>query len=158
MSGFITLTGTLTGCFSTGQGACSRSFLEWAVFLDLKKMVKYCSAYDCYSYCGTSGLSFHRIPKDVVRRKQWISALKLKRQLKWDCVWICSDHFTPDSYENTKHELGLHKKKRLKKNAIPTIFSYKKQEETTGRKRRIEERERKQVRILDKSFHFKNYL
>ena len=53
---------------------------------------------------------------------------------------------------------SLHKKKRLKKNAIPTIFSYKKQEETTGRKRRIEERERKQVRILDKSFHFKNYL
>ena len=101
MSGFS----TLTGCFSTGkvigQGACSGSFLEWAVFLDNKKMVKYCSAYDCYSYCGTSGLSFHRIPKDVVRRKQWISALKLKRQLKWDCVWICSDHFTPDSYENT---------------------------------------------------------
>ena len=98
-------------------------------------MVKYCSAYDCYSYCGTSGLSFHRIPKDVIRRKQWISAVKLKRQPKWDCVWICSDHFTPDSYENTKHELGLHKKKRLKKNAIPTIFSYKKQEEPTGRKR-----------------------
>ena len=121
-------------------------------------MVKYCSAYDCYSYCGTSGLSFHRIPKDVVRRKQWISALKLKRQLKWDCVWICSDHFTPDSYENTKHELGLHKKKRLKKNANPTIFSYKKQEETIGRKRRIEKRERKQVGILDKSYHFKNYL
>ena len=72
--------------------------------------------------------------------------------------WICSDHFTPDSYENTKHELGLHKKKRLKKNAIPTLFSYEKQEETTGRKRRIEECERKQVRILDKSFHFKNYL
>ena len=152
---------TLTGWFSTGkvigQGACSGSFLEWAVFLD-KKMVKYCLAYDCYSYCGTSGLSFYRITKDVVRRKQWISALKLKRQLKWECVWICSNHFTPDSYENTKHELGLHKKKRLKKNAIPTIFSYKKQEETTGRKRRIEERERKQVRILDKSFHFKNYL
>ena len=122
-------------------------------------MVKYCSAYDCYSYCGTSGLSFHRIPKDVVRRKQWISALKLKRQLKWDCVWICSDHFTPDSYENTKHELGLHQKKRLKKNAIPTIFSYEKTgRDYTGRKRRIEERERKQVRILDKSFHFKNYL
>ena len=77
-------------------------------------MVKYCSAYDCYNYCGTSVFSFHRIPKDFVRRKQWISALKLKRQLKWDCVWICSDHFTPDSYENTKHELGLHKKKRCK--------------------------------------------
>ena len=46
-------------------------------------MVKYCSAYDCYSYCGTSGLSFHRIPKDVVRRKQWVSALKLKRQLRF---------------------------------------------------------------------------
>ena len=93
-------------------------------------MVKYCSAYDCYSYCGISGLSFHRIPKDVVRRKQWISALKLKRQLKWDCVWICSDHFTPDSYKNTKHELGLNLNMHLAQSFSCTIAASESDEST----------------------------
>ena len=103
-------------------------------------MVKYCPAYGCNNYSSTPGLSFHRVPADQSQRKRWIAALKLEKQLKWNNTYICSAHFTPDSFDNLQKELGFRKYNRLKKDAVPSIFSFRKHEEDRfERKRRLEE-------------------
>ena len=72
-------------------------------------MGKYCAAYGCNSKGGTPGLSFHKIPVEQTQRKRWIAAPKLEKELKWDVTFICSTHFTPDSFDNLQKELGFRK-------------------------------------------------
>ncbi|KAJ8254807.1 hypothetical protein GJAV_G00197550 [Gymnothorax javanicus] len=71
------------------------------------------------------GITFHRFPKDPVRRLQWCSALRsqsIDHQL-----WVptknsvlCSLHFTPDMFDRTGQTV------RLRESAIPTIFDFRK--------------------------------
>ena len=79
---------------------------------------------------------------------KWIAALKLKKTLKWEYTKVCSEHFSPDSYEgHVERDLGFLKNLRLKKDAVPSIFCFTKNNEDDkyGRKRRMESRERKEV-------------
>lgn len=51
-------------------------------------------------------LCVFRFPKDPIKRKEWIQ--KCKRGNKWNpnTSYICSEHFTPDSFiRNMKAEL-----------------------------------------------------
>ena len=83
-------------------------------------MVTSCEAYGCTNRWKTgSGHSFHRIPvnkPDLLTK--WISAIRRDNWKPKKDMYICSDHFTPDSFLPIK---GLGRRK-LKPNAVPSIF------------------------------------
>ncbi|XP_035264916.1 uncharacterized protein LOC118222998 isoform X2 [Anguilla anguilla] len=71
------------------------------------------------------GITFHRFPKDPVRRLQWCSALR--RQSSDHQLWVptknsvlCSLHFTSDMFDRTGQTV------RLRDCAIPTVFDFRK--------------------------------
>ena len=83
-------------------------------------MVTSCKAYGCTNRWKTgSGRSFHRIPvnkPDLLTK--WISAIRQDNWKPKKDMYICSDHFTPDSFLPIK---GLGRR-TLKPNAVPSIF------------------------------------
>ena len=72
------------------------------------------------------GVSLHKFPSDGRIRKQWISEVK-KTRVDWKkpsaYSLVCSDHFTEDCFERMAEKLGLKRKRVLKPDAVPTIFS-----------------------------------
>ncbi|XP_055049989.2 uncharacterized protein [Misgurnus anguillicaudatus] len=88
-----------------------------------------CSAYKCkkrsdreYKEAYNRGeFSFHKFPlADGLRVREWL------RRMRWQNWWptgnsvLCSDHFEKDCFE----QMGSHK--RLRRNAVPTIFNFPK--------------------------------
>ena len=91
------------------------------------RMVKRCIAAGC---CNTNGdgISLHKFPSDGLIRKQWTKQVQ-KIRPKWsgpsDFSVLCSDHFMEDCFEPDSalaSKMGLEKRKRLKPDAVPTIF------------------------------------
>ena len=125
-------------------------------------MGKTCVAANCTNRCGTTeNVSFHTFPnreKDEVRHKQWVLQVQRTRA-DWKGPtsvhsFVCSDHFTEDSFEITHRfmkDMGIKTAKRLKCDAIPTIFPRAKYDETTKpkRKRKAFEKREKQRLLAD---------
>ncbi|XP_051988061.1 uncharacterized protein LOC127647688 isoform X1 [Xyrauchen texanus] len=94
-----------------------------------------CSAYKCkkrsdreFKEAYSRGeFSFHKFPlADGLRVREWL------RRMRWQNWWptgnsvLCSDHFEKDCFE----QMGSHK--RLKSNAVPTIFNFPKHLQSKG--------------------------
>ncbi|XP_065305139.1 THAP domain-containing protein 3-like isoform X1 [Dermacentor albipictus] len=80
----------------------------------------------------TNGVCYHRFPSDNALRKKWLCAV---RRVVWSPdknACVCSDHFTPDCYKDSVYLMeafGLAKAnygRRLKEDAVPTLFVYTK--------------------------------
>jgi len=108
-----------------------------------------CVAADCSTTTGM-GYSMHRFPNDESLRRRWISAVKQQRK-DWDgpstTSLLCSKHFMKDSYMKTGKQycddFGIPAQKRLKSDAVPTIFPRsidRYVESTTPRSRPLSER------------------
>ena len=76
-------------------------------------------------------LSFHPIPADEGRRKRWIVAIRRDEgehfRVTGNTV-VCSEHFTSDSYHSPHlfaSAPGVRVSRRLKNDAVPTIFAFK---------------------------------
>ncbi|KAF0751470.1 piggyBac transposable element-derived protein 4-like [Aphis craccivora] len=70
---------------------------------------------------GRSNISFHRFPKDLKYRKEWIQKCKRGDHFNPDTSFICSDHFNVDTFvRDLKAELLGYapKSRRLKEDAI----------------------------------------
>lgn len=66
-------------------------------------------------------LSFHRLPKDKNRRKQWLSALNITTEIPDKAVkFVCSNHFENDQFL-TYTEIRV-----LVPSAVPSLFVDKK--------------------------------
>ena len=83
--------------------------------------------------CNTTsrmGCSLHSFPKDETLRRKWISAVKRQRN-SWDgpssSSLLCSKHFKEDCFVmegvRFRDALGIPAQKRLKGDAVPTIFA-----------------------------------
>ena len=91
-------------------------------------MPRRCVAAGCNTASG-EGYSLHAFPRDQGLRAKWIRAVKRQRS-NWEGPsahsMLCSKHFEPDSFatEGVRYRdaIGLPTKKRLKPEAIPTIF------------------------------------
>jgi len=88
--------------------------------------MKGCIANGCSNTCNTPGKSLHRFPKDCMRRKEWIRRISKKNLNPTNSTYVCSDHFTPDSF---KYDAALLRRldhsfrcRRLRQDAIPTLF------------------------------------
>ncbi|XP_062550142.1 zinc finger protein 30-like [Armigeres subalbatus] len=85
----------------------------------MKCIVKSCK-HDFHQ--AAPGFSKHRFPRDEALRLLWIKAVALgNNQLldpdtNYESVLICSDHFTPECFSDTKA------RKTLRRESIPTVF------------------------------------
>ena len=92
-------------------------------------MPRRCIAAGCDSV-GGKDCSLHKFPKNEAIRKKWIKAVKEQRS-NWDgpspYSLLCSLHFTDDCFITEgirfRDELGMPTAKRLKPDAVPTIFA-----------------------------------
>ena len=91
-------------------------------------MPRRCIAAGCSTSSG-EGHSLHAFPRDDSMRKKWIRAIKQQRS-NWDgpssSSLLCSKHFEPECFalEGARYRdaVGIPAKKRLKPDAVPTIF------------------------------------
>ena len=89
-----------------------------------------CCVPGCTNYSAKSkeaGISYHKIPKEKSLRKAWIARLRRDNLPPPENCYVCSDHFTEDCFtSNLKRELvpGQSMKRRLNRDAIPSLFSF----------------------------------
>ena len=82
-------------------------------------MPRGCAAYDCMNAshkreCKNN--SFHQFPNDPEIRRQWIIATKRKNYNPGKFAYLCSDHFTLNSFVPDTA------KRKLYPNAVPSLF------------------------------------
>ena len=71
-----------------------------------------------------SDISYHRLPSGPLR-DVWLRNLRRANLRDHGYTYVCSTHFTPDCFEtNTGLIPGFKKRKILKPQAVPTIFSF----------------------------------
>ncbi|CAL1299775.1 unnamed protein product, partial [Larinioides sclopetarius] len=107
-------------------------------------MVVSCCAYGCTErYLKEGPLTFHRFPKDEIRRKLWEKQLRRENFKSNNNTRICSKHFEAECWMQ-------YGRKRLKPDAIPTKFEFPDhlQRNEKPRKRRIEEGECSTVTVV----------
>ena len=90
-------------------------------------MVKRCVAAEC-SNTYSDGVSLYTFPRDPAIRQQWVKQVQRTRA-QWsgpsEHSVLCSKHFTDSCFEPDSalaSEMGIKKRRRLKHDAIPTIF------------------------------------
>ncbi|CAL1269962.1 unnamed protein product [Larinioides sclopetarius] len=117
-------------------------------------MVISCCAYGCTErYLKEGPITFHRFPKDEIRRKLWEKQLRRENFISNNNTRICSKHFEAECFENE------HERKRLKPDAIPTKFELPDHLQRNEKpiKRRIEEGECSTVTVVsakEKKFRY----
>ncbi|XP_018563607.1 THAP domain-containing protein 2 [Anoplophora glabripennis] len=80
-----------------------------------------CAAVGC-SNSSVKGFLMKRFPRNPNRRKEWAVRTKRYNWFPTDSSVLCEAHFEPEMWEITRED-GT---KRLKVNAVPTIFSFTK--------------------------------
>jgi hypothetical protein len=88
----------------------------------MKCVVKSCKCSNVrtsVNYC-----TFHKIPKDPVLRRKWLRSIgRDPKEFSVNSAGICTHHFDPTCYVTVlKNGLLQSSSKRLKKDAIPTLF------------------------------------
>ena len=90
-------------------------------------MVKRCVATGC-SNTYKDGISLYTFPRDPALRKQWTKGVQ-RTCANWqgpsNNSVLCSEHFTSDCFEvdtAIAASFGIEKRRRLKPNAVPTVF------------------------------------
>ncbi|RXN01414.1 hypothetical protein EOD39_6909 [Acipenser ruthenus] len=88
------------------------------------KMVISCAAVNCTNRQGKvdkSIISFHRFPiKNARRLELWKQAVRRERWTPNKYSFLCSKHFTPDSFQERYED----QHRQLKGNAVPSIFDF----------------------------------
>ena len=90
------------------------------------RMVYRCVAAGC-SNTPSVRVSLYKFPSDPSLREKWIKQVRRTRA-QWTAAKysvLCSDHFTADCFEADSAiaaTFGISKKRRLKPDAVPTIF------------------------------------
>ncbi|XP_041946892.1 uncharacterized protein LOC121707979 isoform X2 [Alosa sapidissima] len=83
--------------------------------------------------CTEKGEVCHSLPKDPKTRQAWIMFVYQKIPAKFDAqLFICSKHFTEDSFQNLgQFKAGFAKLLLLKRGAVPTVRSSQPQASTS---------------------------
>ena len=89
-----------------------------------------CCAVDCTNYSTKTkdlevAISYHKIPAEPTLQKAWLGRLRRKDLPPLKYCYVCSEHFEADCFEKDLVEklTGEKRRKRLKPDAVPSIFS-----------------------------------
>ena len=81
---------------------------------------------------------FFKFPSDLALREKWTKEVKRTRD-RWsgpsEHSVLCEKHFTEECFEPASAiaaTMGLHKRKRLRPSAVPTVFERRQQEPATA--------------------------
>ncbi|XP_030210203.1 THAP domain-containing protein 2 [Gadus morhua] len=84
-------------------------------------MPQTCAAFGCSNRRNDTskcrGITFHKFPKDPVRRKDWTIAMRRKDFQPNNTTVLCSSHFTTDDFDRTGQTI------RLKDCVSPSVFT-----------------------------------
>ena len=110
-----------------------------------------CVAYGCSNTTNVEGITTYYFPKDISLKKKWIAQVKRTRD-KWSGPTahsvLCCNHFDQDCFEEG-FELGIKKRRKLKENAIPTIFKrHQHDNDSDSRPKRKAYEKREQIRVM----------
>ena len=72
----------------------------------------------------TAGIRYHRVPAEKSLRQAWLVKIRRANPCSRENSFVCSEHFTPDSFEENLPGLvsGYRTRRRLKPDAVPSIF------------------------------------
>ena len=88
----------------------------------------HCCVPGCINHSSkTYNISYHRIPNDKGLQKAWLARIRRDNLPPLRNCYVCSEHFTDECFEtDLKAQLmpELKVKKRLKRDAIPSVFSF----------------------------------
>ncbi|GBN26910.1 hypothetical protein AVEN_91428-1 [Araneus ventricosus] len=78
-----------------------------------------CAAYGCKNrpHNKIPGITFHKFPKDIALRNEWLLALRRVNFRPTKYSRLCSEHFSENQIDRTSLACV-----RLKENAVPNIF------------------------------------
>ncbi|XP_047218676.1 THAP domain-containing protein 6-like [Girardinichthys multiradiatus] len=81
-----------------------------------------CAALDCTKrftvQTRSSGITFHRFPKESGMKKRWVKALRRKGFSPSTASRICSEHFKQEDFDRTGQTV------RLRDGVVPSVFSF----------------------------------
>lgn len=113
--------------------------------------------YCCVPLCTASG-NF-KFPKDLNLQRKWCQAIR--REGKNRCLWkptlysrICGNHFLESDFLPLAEQIGQRVHRRLRAEAVPSVFAFNKRKDKTSREERYQLRTEKTNPCLDgtKSF------
>lgn len=85
-------------------------------------MPDYCAAVGCSNLRNAEskekGITFHRFPKDKIKRRAWKAALRRRDFEPSDHTALCSCHFKTEDFDMTGQTT------RLKEGVIPSVFIF----------------------------------
>lgn len=113
----------------------------------------YCVAFGCSNSTDVScpGVSFHCLPtKEPERLKAWLATLKLvDPPVRDKNARVCSEHFLPECFTTYMQErlTGKPCRRRLKEDAVPTVFCFSKApaKRQASERRKVEKRSKNAV-------------
>jgi hypothetical protein len=69
-------------------------------------------------------ISYHRLPNGPLK-SVWLRNIRRENPRQRSNTFVCSAHFTPDSFEPSVELIpGFKKPKKLKPSAVPTLFAF----------------------------------
>ena len=86
----------------------------------------HCMVPGCTNHSNkTTGVSYHRLPQNERRKKIWLARIPRNNPCPSQYSFVCSDHFSPDSFvQDLAEELcGYEKRRRLTAEAVPAMSS-----------------------------------
>ena len=107
---------------------------------------------NCSKKTKGSDISYHRLPNDQNTRRTWLRRVRRENLPKPNPYYVCSAHFTADSFEGSLKELfGMKGQKALKPGSVPSIFRFlKRKPERELSYKRAEIKEKfAQVKVLN---------
>ncbi|XP_044070369.1 THAP domain-containing protein 2-like isoform X2 [Siniperca chuatsi] len=85
-------------------------------------MPDFCAAIGCSNQRNAKtkerGITFHRFPKDQVKRQKWTAALRRRHFDPTQRSVVCSCHFKSEDFDMTGQTT------RLKEGVIPSVFAF----------------------------------
>ncbi|XP_022797740.1 THAP domain-containing protein 5-like [Stylophora pistillata] len=107
-----------------------------------------CCVPGCTNYSAkTTNVSFHKIPPDKQRRKAWLERIRRLNMPLLQYSYVCSDHFSASCFQSNLQAkiTGQRYKRRLKEDAVPSIFDYASQ--STKKRPRLSSENRRDRRM-----------
>ena len=72
-----------------------------------------------------SDISYHRLPNDQQLRRTWLRRIRRENLPKGNSCYVCSAHFTPDSFEvSLKESFGMKAINNLKPGSVSSLFPF----------------------------------